>query len=730
MASQGLSDTAVDAAAGEIVLAIQNGIKAEQDKYAALIRKNLTESGFQNIREAHEASLQILLRQNALLETEIYRLCEQLHEATEGILKRGYLYMWRDRSISYASRWGLRYFVLQGSILSYFQVEGDKRPRKTIDLKECSIRSEGEKKNGQFHVFGVYLCDNKEKTILSDSGLILRLSTERYGDAKQWIDLLDRASKTGHTTSTSGTAEEISGLGLDVSMEESELSSLENVAAPTLERVKSTEMTLRKSMSLRQMNGSNPTSPVAGFGEGTRNRNHPESGKASDKAIESSLPKESNYQRLRRLFPASRPMHTKVSLSPLSSETRPNEQNYRGFFHLGVIVLIMTHLRIIFDNFLKYGWLLQLKFGGSPANVLLDNFRPVLLCLGSWAASILSSLLIEKLAARRILNIEAIIFAINFLLSTCNASLPCLWVWYYGSSPILSMIYLLQSVIIWMKLLSYAHTNRDLRLIRNQQKRTTNHPEEEDNNGKPMGNAFAEVSDLEMPILNYPRNISLGNLLYFCVVPTLCYQLNYPRSPYIRWKYVATILFRMIIVAALIIFFVEQYISPTLGKSMKVIDDLDTVGIFSLMLRLSVPNTYVWLLGFYFFFHLWLNLFAELTRFGDRLFYKDWWNARTVDKYWQRWNLPVHHWMIRHCYYPILRTGLGKSSALFLVFFLSALFHEVIISVPFKQITYHAFLGMLAQAPLTFVSAKLDKIFDNAMIGNVSFWMIFCIVGK
>jgi hypothetical protein len=33
----------------------------------------------------------------------------------------------------------------------------------------------------------------------------------------------------------------------------------------------------------------------------------------------------------------------------------------------------------------------------------------------------------------------------------------------------------------------------------------------------------------------------------------------------------------------------------------------------------------VWLLGFYTFFHLWLNILAELLRFGDRTFYKDWW---------------------------------------------------------------------------------------------------------
>jgi hypothetical protein len=33
------------------------------------------------------------------------------------------------------------------------------------------------------------------------------------------------------------------------------------------------------------------------------------------------------------------------------------------------------------------------------------------------------------------------------------------------------------------------------------------------------------------------------------------------------------------------------------------------------------------------FIHLYrLNIFAEILRFGDREFYKDWWNAKTIDE--------------------------------------------------------------------------------------------------
>ena len=46
-------------------------------------------------------------------------------------------------------------------------------------------------------------------------------------------------------------------------------------------------------------------------------------------------------------------------------------------------------------------------------------------------------------------------------------------------------------------------------------------------------------------------------------------------------------------------------------------------------------------------------------RFGDREFYLDWWNARSIDEYWRLWNCPVHNWFKRHVYRP-LRNGQRK----------------------------------------------------------------------
>ena len=61
-----------------------------------------------------------------------------------------------------------------------------------------------------------------------------------------------------------------------------------------------------------------------------------------------------------------------------------------------------------------------------------------------------------------------------------------------------------------------------------------------------------------------------------------------------------------------------QYIVPLLESSCEAIQAADYPKAMERFLKLSLPVTYVWLLGFYAFFHVWLNLLAELLRFGDR----------------------------------------------------------------------------------------------------------------
>jgi len=42
------------------------------------------------------------------------------------------------------------------------------------------------------------------------------------------------------------------------------------------------------------------------------------------------------------------------------------------------------------------------------------------------------------------------------------------------------------------------------------------------------------VADTEHGNVHYPNNVTLPNLAYFMVAPTLCYQTAFPRSPRVR----------------------------------------------------------------------------------------------------------------------------------------------------------------------------------------------------
>ena len=136
---------------------------------------------------------------------------------------------------------------------------------------------------------------------------------------------------------------------------------------------------------------------------------------------------------------------------------------------------------------------------------------------------------------------------------------------------------------------------------------------------------------------------------------------------------------------------------------------------------LQIPNHLLWLILFYLIFHSLLNFLGELFHFADRNFYLDWWNAQNSNVFWRKWNTPVHRWAVRwvrihrtrlswrwisnssfylifrHVYLPMVDMGCNKWVASVGVFFISAFFHEFLVSVPLRTYRSWAFVGMMAQ---------------------------------
>lgn len=223
----------------------------------------------------------------------------------------------------------------------------------------------------------------------------------------------------------------------------------------------------------------------------------------------------------------------------------------------------------------------------------------------------------------------------------------------------------------------------------------------------------------ETILVSYPDNLNYSDLYYFLCAPTLCYELNFPRSIRIRKRFLLKRVIEMIFLSNLMVALIQQWIIPTVNNSLKPLHELEFPRMAERLLKLAVPNHIIWLIFFYQFFHSSLNVIAEILRFGDREFYKDWWNAETVNEFWQTWNIPVHRWCVRHLYKPLVKRGYSKMFASVAVFAMSAFFHEFLVSVPLKMFRVWAFSAMLGQVPFSlFVSKYL-----HGKYGNMAVWL-------
>ena len=144
---------------------------------------------------------------------------------------------------------------------------------------------------------------------------------------------------------------------------------------------------------------------------------------------------------------------------------------------------------------------------------------------------------------------------------------------------------------------------------------------------------------------------------------------------------------------------------------------------------MAVPGAYVWLAMFYSVFHLFLNIMAELTQFGDRRFYSDWWNAGNLGEYWRKWNQPIHNWLQRHIYFPLRRAGFSSSSGLLITFTVSAIFHEYIVIGVFSVVNFVAFTLMMVNVPLMIFQRQVKDIISGNT-NNFLFWLFYIILGQ
>ncbi|XP_037459663.1 diacylglycerol O-acyltransferase 1-2 isoform X2 [Triticum urartu] len=354
---------------------------------------------------------------------------------------------------------------------------------------------------------------------------------------------------------------------------------------------------------------------------------------------------------------------------------------------------------------MKYGLLIRAGFWFSARSL---GDWPLLMCCLTLPIFPLAALMTEKWAQRKLIR-DHVSILLHIIITTTVLIYPVVVILKCESAVLSGFVLMFIASITWLKLVSFAHTNYDIRVLSQSIEKGATH-----------GSSIDE-ENIKGPTIN--------SVVYFMLAPTLCYQPSYPRTAFTRKGWVTRQLIKCVVFTGLMGFIIEQYINPIVQNSKHPLKGnfLDAI---ERVLKLSVPTLYVWLCMFYSFFHLWLNILAELLRFGDREFYKDWWNAKTVEEYWRMWNMPVHKWIVRHIYFPCIRNGLSKGCAILIAFLVSAVFHELCIAVPCHIFKLWAFSGIMFQIPLLFLTKYLQEKFKNTMVGNMIFWFFFSIVGQ
>ena len=295
--------------------------------------------------------------------------------------KSGYLFKWQDRSIGWGgTKWALRYVTLDRGRISYYYSHLETSPRYVLSLRGCAIQDEGWKRNRRhksmrmklplspkkknddgtdddapsidepgayFFVFSICHRPDSAQFITSanspggkssslDYVPLLRFSTPSLAEKTQWIKLLSEACAYCET---------------DAFLTEE----AERNAEEELRRRQQAELAAAMPQAERG------TLPRIYFAQSAHHNTHDGNNRRGGLVRRPSLSKLPNASLYRsqstsrdadkaeaasvKGYPPSKPMHRGTAPSFLSTEA--SEQNYRGFFNLAMIILIVSNFRLL-----------------------------------------------------------------------------------------------------------------------------------------------------------------------------------------------------------------------------------------------------------------------------------------------------------------------------------------------------------------------------------------------
>lgn len=263
---------------------------------------------------------------------------------------------------------------------------------------------------------------------------------------------------------------------------------------------------------------------------------HTSNGKLEKKTQDPLLPAQGLWKERSKVEDISNRLSCHVLQESLLSSAS-GYSNYRGILNWCVVMLVLSNARLFLENLIKYG-------------ILVDPIQVVSLFLKdpySWPAACLiivsNVFIIATLHTERRLAVGSISESTGLMLHVFNLAVilvfPVVIVLAVTSlTPVGGVFSLGVYTLLFMKMYSYKDTNRWCREVRQAEvkrlKRSNSCPSVARSNGRA---AHAHVS--------YPGNLTYRDMYYFVFIPTLCYELNFPRSPRIRKRFLIRRLFEM-----------------------------------------------------------------------------------------------------------------------------------------------------------------------------------------
>ncbi|RXG69042.1 Sterol O-acyltransferase 1 [Armadillidium vulgare] len=125
-----------------------------------------------------------------------------------------------------------------------------------------------------------------------------------------------------------------------------------------------------------------------------------------------------------------------------------------------------------------------------------------------------------------------------------------------------------------------------------------------------------------------------SHYIYFLFAPTLVYRDEYPRNATCNWRKVAKDFAQVIGCLFYAHFLFARFCGPVFRQFG--MEEFSHTRLIKAGFSSCFPGFLLLLCGFFLILHSWMNAFAEMLRFADRLFYKDWWNSTSYPR--RTWN--------------------------------------------------------------------------------------------